>query len=246
MRGMGADIPALVGTGGWSGNLTVFATEGGVGSAFVERETGQFAIGTAATQQAVTEVQAAESAIQQVPVRITGPSFADISKELGLEAPGTINYRSTAAAAAAARAAGLENTTRPGFQSHSTASTVRNVFNISGRIWQSAHIVPQAVYRALRSRGLRVSEGRAFTTLLPSQAHAAFDRTWIREWNDAVSAGRTIRTRDVFEWVSRAINAVDPALINNEVKGAILDRLRTELFVELGLNLNDVIIMGVP
>jgi len=66
-------------------------------------------------------------------------------------------------------------------------------------VWQSAHIVPQAVYRTFRAAsffklgrialGLRVSEGRAFTTLLLRAAHAAFDRSWIREWGDAVEAG---------------------------------------------------------
>ena len=113
-------------------------------------------------------------------------------------------------------------------------------------MWQSAHIVPQAVYRALRALGLRVSEGRAFTTLLPRAAHAAFDRSWIREWNDAVAAGRIIRAGDVYNWVSRAINAVDDQVIDAGVKGAINDRLRTEMFVDLGLDLDDVIISGHP
>lgn len=55
-----------------------------------------------------------------------------------------------------------------------------------------------------------------------------------------------IRVSDVYNWVSRAINAVDDQVINAGVKGAINDRLRTELFVDLGLDLDDVIIPGRP
>ena len=191
------------------------------------------------------------SSLESAP--ITGPSFADVSSELGLEAPGTVTYRSTAKAAQGARSAGLETATRPGFQTHATASAVRKAFNLSGKIWQSAHVVPQTVYRALRASGLRIgargveiSEGRALTTLLPEEAHAAFDRVWVREWNSAVAAGRTIRAQDVFTWVSDAINAVNDGVINAEVKAAINGRLYSELYTDLGLKANDVIIAGRP
>jgi hypothetical protein len=184
--------------------------------------------------------------------QVSGPSFADVSAELGLEVPGTIRYRSTAAAAAGARAGGLVTPTRPGFQSHSTASSVRREFGVTGAAFQSAHIVPQALYRALRAAGRRViagrpiSEGRAFTTLLPTSAHAAFDRTWVSQWNAAVAAGRAITAEDVYNWVSSAIQAVDEDIINAGVKGAINDRLRTEMFVDLNLDPQDIIVPRNP
>lgn len=88
------------------------------GESVVVREAGQFTVGSTQAGRVATEV--------------TGPSFADVSNELGLEVPGTIRYRSTAAAAAGARA--LETASRPGFQSHATASSVRRAFNVSGRL----------------------------------------------------------------------------------------------------------------
>jgi hypothetical protein len=236
MRG-GAEFPAL-------------AAEGGAQSAFVMREGGEVAAATTRAGRVVTEASESTAAFNRPPVRATGPSFSDVSADLGLERPGTIRYRSTAEAARGAEAGGLVNASRPGFQSHSTASSVRRAFAMSGRQWQSAHIVPQAVYRALRARGWQVgrpfSEGRAFTTMLSSEAHAAFDRTWITEWRNAVAAGRTIRAGDVYTWVSDAINAVDNRLIDVGVKGAINQRLRSELFIDLGLDISDVIIVGHP
>lgn len=231
MRG-GAEFPAL-------------AAGSTAPASLVVRQGGELAVGTAQAGRVATGMAEGAPAFARAPVQATGPSFADVSRELGLQAAGTVSYRSTAAAAAAARAARLETASRPGFQTHSTAPTVRQAFSVSGSQWQSAHIVPQAVYRALRAQGLAVSEGRALTTLLPRQAHAAFDRLWIREWNQAVATGRTIRVGDVYRWVSRAINAVDDRVIDKGVKGAIDQRLKSELFNDLGLALDDVLLPGV-
>jgi hypothetical protein len=93
---------------------------------------------------------------------------------------------------------------------------------------------------------VEVSEGRALTTLLPSEAHTAFDRPWIAKWNNAVDAGRAIRAGDVYNWVSGAINAVDASIIDVGVQGAINDRLRIELFVERGLDPHDIIVPARP
>ena len=82
--------------------------------------------------------------------------------------------------------------------------------------------------------------------MLSAEAHRAFDQTWIRDCPNATAAGRTIRAGDVYTWVSRAINAVDDRLIDAEVKSIINDRLRTELYVDLGLQPQDVIIPGNP
>lgn len=180
--------------------------------------------------------------------RTTEDVFGEISQELGLEAPGTVRYPSTAAAAAGAQAAGLRTPTRPGFQTHSTAASVRRALGLSGLQWQSVHMVFQAAYRALRARGYvrpgggPYSAGRALTTVdLPLAAHRAFDAGWVPLWNAAMANGQTITAGQAYQWLSNAINAVNPSLISDAVKGAMLDRIRTELFVELGLNWNDPI-----
>jgi hypothetical protein len=199
-----------------------------------------------------TDVTGGKAYVNWDMIEPTGPSFADVSMQLGLEAPGTTRYRSTAQAAQAARQSGLENANRPGFQTHSTAATVRQMFGVTGGQRQSAHIVPQSVYRRLRRRGFRasdggtVSEGRAFTTLLPTRAHKAFDSHWVSQWTAAKDAGRPITAGDVYKWVSAAVNRVDPSVIPNDIKGAINDRLRTELFSELGLAESYVIVAGRP
>jgi hypothetical protein len=172
----------------------------------------------------------------------TGPSFEDVSTELQLEPSGTITYRSAAAAAAAARQSGLESPTRPGFGSYSTAGSVRKALGPSAAGTQAAHVTPQAVYRALRGTGRPGSAGRALTTPLSPQAHRSLDKTWVAEWNARVAAGQEIQAGDVYGMVSRAIDQADPSLINVQTKGALQDRLRSELFQELGLSPNDVII----
>ncbi len=220
-------------------------------SALVMSEGGQFASGSSLARGLATDVGDSAFPFNASPLQVTGPSFADISTELGLETPGMIGYRSTAAAMLGAYAGNLVTGTRLGFQSHSTASSIRAATGMSGSIFQSAHIVPQALYRILRVRGWqvggqRVSADRALTTILPRWAHAAFDRSWIAEWNNAVAAGRTITAGDVYNWVSRAINDVDEWVINFEGQGAINDRLRTEMFGELNLHPQDVIIRGRP
>jgi len=222
-------------------DFSSIAAEGGARSALVVRQGGELA---AASQTARTAAEIANTrpVLAQVPTRVTGPSFADVSSDIGAEVPGTIRHGSAGAAAVAARATNLTSATRPGFQTHATAPAVRAAVGIAGQGFESAHIVPQAVYRALRARGINVSAGRALTTNLPRAAHAAFDASWVREWNAATNAGRAISAGDVYNWVSRAVNSVDDNLINAGVKGAINDRLRTELFVDLGLNASDVII----
>jgi hypothetical protein len=182
-------------------------------------------------------------------LRTTADVFGEIHVEMGLEAPGTITYPSTAAAAAAATAVGLHSADRPGFQTHSTAPSVRRVLGLSGNQWQSVHMLMQAAYRALRARGYvppggqAYSPGRALTTVdLPLAAHRAFDAGWVPLWNAAVASGQRITAGQVYEWLSNAINSVSPSLINSNMQGIILARIRTELFVELGLNWNDPIV----
>jgi hypothetical protein len=175
--------------------------------------------------------------------------FREIHQEMALETPGTVTYPSTAAAAAAATALGLHSPDRPGFQTHSTAPSVRRVLGRSGNQWQSVHMLMQAAYRALRARGYvppggqAYSPGRALTTVdLSLAAHRAFDAGWVPLWNAAVASGQRISAGQVYQWLSNAINSVSPNLISNHMQGIILARIRTELFVELGLNWNDPIL----
>lgn len=181
-------------------------------------------------------------------VQPTGPSFADVSMQLKFETPGTVRHRSSRAAARVARQSGLENAKRPGIHTHSVAGTIRKAFGLSGRRHESAHIVPQAVYRRLREMGIvtasgrPISEGRAFTTLLPKRAHKAFDGYWVARWNAAKEAGREITAGDLYKWVSEAVNRVDPRLMSNDLKGAINDRLRTELYSDLGMTASFVLV----
>jgi len=102
------------------------------------------------------------------------------------------------------------------------------------------------VYRALKGTGTPGSAGGALTTPLPKKAHRSLDETWIAEWNARVKAGREIRVRDVDRMVSRAIEQADPKLINPQTKAALATRLKSELYQEMGLSSNDVIIKGTP
>jgi hypothetical protein len=117
---------------------------------------------------------------------------------------------------------------------------------MSGRVMESAHLLPQAVYRALRAQGMRVSAGRALTALLPRAAHQALDRGWVSTWNAATAAGRRITAGEVHGWVSRAIDAVDDSLINAATKGALKTRLDAEIFSGLGLAPGTVLVRGRP
>jgi hypothetical protein len=217
-------------------------------AAFVLRESGEAVIGSGAVTAGVAESASVSSLTT---VQATGPSFAGISSAIRAEVPGTIGYTSTSAAALGANAGGLRTPSRPGFHTHSTAPSVRRAFNVSGYVAQSVHILPQAVYRALRDLGWVRPDGRPFsagraltTTDLSLAAHRAFDAGWVPQWNAAAASGRAIQVRDVYNWVSSAIHAVDDSLISPAIKGAMHDRLRTELFVDLGLNLDDVIVPG--
>jgi hypothetical protein len=223
---------------------TSAATQAAAGAVSAKGPTSASARGSqSASSTATTGARGSTAQTLGADQRTTEEVFREISSELGLEVPGTIRYRSTADAARAATASGLANANRPGFQTHSTSATVRRAVNAAGQ--QSAHIVPQAVYRALRRLHLlppNTSEGRALTTLLPRGAHRAFDSSWIADWRAAVAAGRPVTAGDVYQWLTRAINAVNNSIIDTATKGAIIDRIHTELFVELGLTTNTIIV----
>lgn len=241
MRGAG-ELPAIA----------MMETEG-VGAGMALREAGQVTAGSSMAGQASFGAARTLGTAPSATAAATGSSFADVSAAVGLEAAGTVRYASTAAAFAGAQAGGLVTANRPGFQSHSTASSVRRAGGMSGSDWESAHVLPQAVYRGLRVAGIRtgaqgqaISPGRAMTTLLDTTQHAVLDNGWIPQWNAAAGAGRQITAGDVYGWVSRAVDGVSDSLINPSVKGALHDRLRSEIFVELGLAPGDVVLAARP
>jgi hypothetical protein len=230
--------------------FAALTAESAAPSALIVREGGEFVASSQAARAATNVTESLSTVgVPPPPMPVTGPSFASVSTHLGPQALGTVAYGSTAAAASGALAANLVTADTPGFQTHSTASSVRGAFNVSGKDFESAHIVPQTVYRALRARGLLgagASEGRALTTLLAKDAHRAFDRGWVNQWHSAVDAGRQITVGDAYTWLRNAINNVGDNLISNDVKGAMLLRLDAELFQDLGLSLSDVIVAARP
>lgn len=209
-------------------------------AAFVVREEAQGAVAAQSIRSGGSEL------VQDL--RSTEDVFGEIQQEMG-PAPGSATrYTSTATAAAGAAASGLSGASSPGFQTHSTAPSVRGALGRTGAVNQSVHMVPQAVYRALTARGhvapggMQYSAGRALTTVdLSLQEHRAFDSGWVPLWNAAVRGGQAVSAGQLYQWLSNALAAVPPNLINPSVRGAMLDRIRSELFVELGLNWSDLV-----
>jgi hypothetical protein len=167
-----------------------------------------------------------------------GPEvFEEISREMALD-PSTADAApaDAAAAAADARAAGLVGPRgTPGsvdlaVQEHAAAPEVRAEYGVSGKDVQSGHIGPTSFLRDLAG----YSRGKADTTLLDRNVHAAFDRPW-KEW--AVAQRRAGRTSVyVSELYAVMLDAIDgiPG-IAQRMKNAMAWRLQLELFRDLGL-----------
>jgi RHS repeat-associated protein len=145
---------------------------------------------------------------------------------------------SAAKTAKDAHDAGLVNTEkgRLGFGSHSTAPSRRRALEISGSTHESAHIVPQAVYRQLGK-----GPGKALTADLPKAIHKQIDAGWVKRWNAAIEAGEEITAGDVRQWVGEAIQGVPDATLSPAAKGTLQWRLDLELH-QLGLNPTSVIV----
>jgi hypothetical protein len=126
---------------------------------------------------------------------------------------------------------------RVGVQTHATSPATRRAIGVSGDTHQSAHLVPQAVYRALG-----VSPGRALTVNLPIDVHAAIDAGWVPLWNKAVSEGTPITRSLVQKWVGEAIDNVPAKMLTTGEKGTLQWRLDGELH-ELGLTKPDSVIV---
>jgi hypothetical protein len=192
----------------------------------------------------------------------TNTAFAEVGKDVGTDLHGTTKYSSAADAAKGADEAGLTADKRPGFQSHSTKRSVQDALELPART-ESAHVVPQAVYRALKEAGFKVSEGKALTVLVPKEVNAAIDAGWKAEWSAAQKAGTRVTVADLEPMISRSIEAAPRVLENNllakgysradatayvnkylnpDVQGSLQTRLHRELFQELNVPPDTVVL----
>ena len=157
---------------------------------------------------------------------------------------GEKNVRRTSAAEARkdAVAEGLEDIEkgRVGVQSHSTSAKTRRAVGTAGATHQSAHLVPQAVDRAIGA-----STGGALTANLPTQTHRTLDADWVPKWNSAVAQGRQITGADVQSWVGEAIQKVPNTMLPRAAKNTLEWRLSLEL-QELGITASTVIVPAKP
>jgi len=157
-----------------------------------------------------------------------------------------VSYRSTAAAARGATDAGLTDRAagRVGLSSHSTASSLRREFDLPGRgqgAHESAHLLAQDIGAQIPG----YSPGRALTVLLPRGTHSAIDAGWVPWWKAAKSSGATVTAGEAFRRIAAAIDAVPGHQLTSQAKGALIHRLQTEMFVELGLS-HDRLLLGAP
>ena len=153
-------------------------------------------------------------------------------------APQTPKRRNSAAQNAKdAKEAGLTDLEkgRVGVQTHNTSPKVKAAEGTSAT-HESAHLVPQAVYRQLGG-----SPGRALTVNLPAPIHKQIDQGWVPQWNAAIKSGREITAGDVQRWVSDAIQRLSNTTLSPAAKGTLQWKLELELH-QLGLNSSSVIV----
>ena len=167
----------------------------------------------------------------------TETSFADVLKPETTPPP---NLRSAAQAANQAAQSALVSPDRLGMQTHNRAPSIRSVLGLSGGAAESAHVVPQAVGAHIPG----YSPGRALTTLLPPGTHSAFDQGWVPAWNARVASGAQITAADVNAMVGSAIDQIPASMLSPAAKGTLGWRLFAELFAELGLTPDTVIVPG--
>lgn len=152
------------------------------------------------------------------------------------------HHQRTAQAAQDAKAQGLEDLQkgRVGMQQHKTSPAVREEVGIAGQGYDSTHIVPQAVYRAVGAH-----PGNALAVNLPKRINNAIDAHWTPKWNSAVARGKRITGADVREWVGQGIRKVPDSLLSQAARNSLEWRFNVELG-ELGITPTTVILPGVP
>ena len=151
---------------------------------------------------------------------------------LNVPAPPRGQITSTAGAEAEARFWWPGHT---GVETHSSAGVVRGSRGVTGAAFQSAHLLAQTIGAAINRvvKGI-YSPGLALATLLPPDAHQAFDRAWLAVWNAAIRSGTPMTLGEAYTLLERALNAVPPNLIPPDVQGALTAALGKE-FRDLGL-----------
>lgn len=175
-----------------------------------------------------------------------GPEVVEeLTSELGLSRPGSQGLTSVRAAAEEAQAAGLMRGAEPGLadlavQSHASAPAVRKALGLTGKT-QSAHIGPTSALRDLPG----YNRGRALTTLLPEEVHAALDQRW-KDWAVALRRqGRTdVTVRELYGAMSEAIQKT-PGM-PGRMKQAFDWKLQDELFRHLELTWDDLVALPYP
>jgi hypothetical protein len=142
-------------------------------------------------------------------------------------------------------------------QSHSSAGTVRDALGVPSSTtkipgysgFQSAHVIPQDVGEFLGD--WNYSKGKAKTILLSESVHGAFDRGWVKAWQEMKASGKPITRSEVQKLLEDAVDkatikagtfgiSVDTPAFTPEAAKALKARIGAE-FDELGIKLNDVI-----
>ncbi|WP_148699514.1 DUF4157 domain-containing protein [Candidatus Nitrososphaera evergladensis] len=175
------------------------------------------------------------------PGRVSGPEvFEELSRELGLTPPGA-SQRGAGSAAADALAGGLigaqgaPGTVDIAFQSHGSATEVRNAYGVTGQQQQSAHVGPTSFLRDVPTYSRR----RALTTLLDPATHRAFDDHW-KNW--AIRQRRAGRVNCTVGEMRQVMFDAIEQIPNMPQRTRNVLRWRMELELnELGLGLGDSI-----
>jgi uncharacterized membrane protein len=155
-------------------------------------------------------------------------TWADVPADTAL-----VRYRSTADAVAAGRTDGLEDLAagRLGFFRYNRRGSVGRRLGPEYAGWQAAHVVPKAIGQFIPG----YSPGTALTVLLPASFNAAFDKTWLAEWRRARQNGAGITVGEAYTMLADAINAIPDAEMPPAARDTLRERLRLEMFGELGL-----------
>jgi len=128
---------------------------------------------------------------------------------------------------------------RLGMHEHKTAPAVREATGTAGKGYESTHVVPQAVYRAIGA-----NPDNALALNLPKSLNTAIDAGWKPNWERAFKLGKQITGADVRNWVGQSIQDVPENLLSKAAKGALEERLDVELR-GLGITANTVVVPGI-
>jgi hypothetical protein len=121
-------------------------------------------------------------------------------------------------------------------QPHRGATSNRKALGMSGKDVQSAHGAPQSVMK--RVPGYNPND--ALTKLMDRAVHQGVDEYWKQSFRAMRGAGRTqAKAQEIYDIVAESIRRA-PGLSAGE-KNSLIARLSDEMFVEYGLQPNDVL-----